>query len=163
LTIPRNDANKLVLNYNNVIPEINERDNWKSLKGFFFNNKPLQVRLLQDMEDPDYNQVFLMPIIQFNNIYDGVNLGMRVYNKTILRKLLNYKFEPQYSLKSRTITGSAFVSMSHQLENSSLYSINYGIGASYVSYAPNLFATQITPSLSFMFRENDDFRSNRKQ
>lgn len=163
LTIPRNDANKLVLNYNNVIPEINERDNWKSLKGFFFNNKPLQFRLFKDMEDPNYNQVFLMPIVQFNNIYDGVNLGLKVYNKTILRKILNYKFEPQYSLKSRTITGSAFVSMTHQLENISLYSISYGIGSSYVSYAPNLFARQITPSLSFMFRENNDFRSNKKQ
>lgn len=163
-TIPRNEANKLVLNYNNVIPEINERDNWKSLKGFFFNNKPLQFRLFKDMEDPNYNQVFLMPILQFNNIYDGVNLGVKMYNKTILRKLFNYKFEPQYSLKSRTITGSAFVSMSHHLENtSSLYSINYGIGTAYVSYAPDLFVRQIIPSLSFMFRENNDLRSNKKQ
>ena len=163
LTIPRNGANKLVLNYNNVIPEINERDNWKSLKGFFFNNKPLQFRLFKDMEDPNYNQVFLMPIIQFNNIYDGVNLGMKIYNKTILRKTFNYKFEPQYSLKSRTITGSAFASMTHHFENSNLYAINYGIGTAYTSYAPNLFVRQIIPSLSFQFWENNDLRSNRKQ
>ena len=163
LTIPRNGANKLVLNYNNVIPEINERDNWKSLKGFFFNNKPLQFRLFKDMEDPNYNQVFLMPIIQFNNIYDGVNLGMKIYNKTILRKTFNYKFEPQYSLKSRTITGSAFAAMTHHFENSKLYAINYGIGTAYTSYAPNLFVRQIIPSLSFQFWENNDLRSNRKQ
>ncbi|MBP0902271.1 metalloprotease [Mariniflexile gromovii] len=163
ITIPRNNANKLVLNYNNVIPEINARDNWKSLKGFFFNNKPLQFRLFKDMEDPYYNQVFFMPIVQFNNIYDGLNLGVKAYNKTLLKKAFNYKFEPQYSLKSRTLTGSSFVSMTHQIENRSLYSIYYGIGGAYTSYAPDLFVTQITPSLGFLFRQKDDLRSNKKQ
>lgn len=71
LTIPRNNANKLVLNYEEIAPELNVRDNWKSLKGFFFNNKPLQFRLFKDIEDPNYNQVFIMPILEFNNIYDG--------------------------------------------------------------------------------------------
>ena len=40
ITIPRNNSNKLVLNYDNTIPEYNLRDNWKSLKGAFYNNKP---------------------------------------------------------------------------------------------------------------------------
>jgi hypothetical protein len=163
ITIPRNDANKLVLNYNNVIPEINERDNWKSLKGFFFNNKPLQFRVFQDIEDPYYNQVFFMPIAEFNNIYDGFTLGLRIYNKTVLRKLFNYRFEPQYSLKSRTLTGSGFVAMTHYLENSDLYAINYGLSAGYSSYAENLFVRQISPSLVFLFREENDFRSNKKE
>ncbi|WP_299554197.1 metalloprotease [Seonamhaeicola sp.] len=163
LTIPRNDANKLVLNYNKVIPEINIRDNWKSLKGFFFNNKPLQFRLFQDIEDPHYNQVFFMPVVEFNNIYDGLTLGTRVYNKTVLRKLFNYRIEPQYALKSKTFTGSGFVSNSHYFENSDLYNVIYGIGAGYSSYAEDLFVTQITPTISFLFREDNDFRSNKRQ
>ncbi|HEX9601281.1 MAG TPA: metalloprotease, partial [Mariniflexile sp.] len=163
ITIPRNDANKLVLNYNSVIPEINARDNWKSLKGFFFNNKPLQFRLFQDIEDPYYNQVFFMPIAEFNNIYDGFTLGLRIYNKTVLRKLFNYRIEPQYSLKSRTLTGSSFVSMTHYLENTDLYAISYGMSGGYVSYAENLFVRQLSPSLLFLFRRKDDFRSNKKE
>lgn len=82
-TIPRKDINKLVLNYDNTIPEFNLRDNWKSLKGFFFNNKPLQLRLFQDVEDPYYNQVFVMPILEFRNIYDGVTVGGNFNNKTL--------------------------------------------------------------------------------
>ncbi len=163
ITIPRNDANKLVLNYNSIIPEINARNNWKSLKGFFFNNKPLQFRLFQDIEDPYYNQVFFMPIAEFNNIYDGFTLGLRIYNKTVLRKLFNYRIEPQYSLKSRTVTGSAFVSMTHYLENTDLYAISYGMSGGYVSYAENLFVRQLSPSLMFLFRRKDDFRSNKKE
>lgn len=163
ITIPRDSANKLVLNYNKIIPETNLRDNWKSLKGFFFNNKPLQFRLFQDIEDPYYNQVFFMPVAEFNNIYDGLTLGFRTYNKTLLRKRLNYKIEPKYSLKSKSLTGSATISMTHYLENNNLYAINYGIGTGYSSYAENLFVRQISPSLSFFFREDNDFRSNKRQ
>lgn len=163
ITIPRNDANKLVLNYENIIPEINSRDNWKSLKGFFFNNKPLQFRLFKDIEDPNYNQVFFMPIIEYNNIYDGLALGIKTYNKTLLRKHFNYKIEPKYSLKSKSITGRVNIYNIHDFENTDLYSLNYGIRSSYDSYAPNLFVRQITPYLSFFFREDEDFRSNKRK
>ncbi|WP_282135794.1 metalloprotease [Seonamhaeicola maritimus] len=163
ITIPKDDATELVLNYNKVIPEINIRDNWKSLKGFFFNNKPFQFRVFQDIEDPHYNQVFFMPVAEFNNIYDGLTFGTRVYNKTVLRKLFNYRIEPQYALKSKTFTGSGVVSNTHYFENSNLYNLSYGIGAAYSSYAEDLFVRQITPSISFLFREDNDFRSNKRQ
>lgn len=163
ITIPRDSANKLVLNYENVIPEINLRDNWKSLKGFFFNNKPLQFRLFQDIEDPHYNQVFLMPIAEFNNIYDGITLGARIYNKALLRRRFNYKLTPKYSLNSKSLTGGVSASMTHYLENRNLFNVTYGIRTSYNSYAENLFVRQIIPSVSFAFREDDDFRSNKRQ
>jgi len=162
ITLPRHGANKLVLNYDNTIPEINQRDNWKSLKGFFFNNKPLQFRLFKDIEDPYYNQVFLMPIAEFNNIYDGITLGAKAYNTTVLRKLFNYKITPVYSFGSKSLTGSAAISKTHYFQNSDLYYLNYGIVGGYSSYAEDLFVTQITPSLTFMFRENDDLRSNKR-
>ncbi|MCB0446136.1 MAG: metalloprotease [Gelidibacter sp.] len=160
LTIAREDANKLVLNYDNSIPEYNLRDNWKSLKGFFFNNKPLQFRLLKDVEDPNYSQVFFMPIVEFNNIYDGVLLGMKMYNKTLLRKNLSYKISPQYATKSKTLTGGTSIIYQHNIENQDLYSIRYGIGFGYSSFAENAFVTKITPSLAFDFRNDKDFRSN---
>lgn len=161
LTIPRKNANKLVLNYDNVLPEINLRDNWKSLRGFLFNNKPLQFRLFKDVEDPYYNQVFFMPIVEYRNIYDGLNLGAKMYNKTLLRKRLNYRFTPQYSTTSKTITGSSTISYTHNLENNNLYNITYGIGASYASFGPHAFVTKIMPSLSLSFRNDNDFRSNK--
>lgn len=160
ITIATTDVNKLVLNYDNSIPEYNLRDNWNSLKGFFFNNKPLQFRLFQDVEDPYYNQVFVMPLIEFNNIYDGLTLGAKFYNKTLLRKNLNYKLSPQYATKSKTFTGGGNVSYSHNIEGQNLYDISYGLGVGYSSFAENAFVTKITPSLSFRFRNDKDFRSN---
>ncbi|MCB4797936.1 gluzincin family metallopeptidase [Neotamlana laminarinivorans] len=161
LTIPRNNATKLVLNYNNKIPEINLRDNWKSLKGL--SNKPLQFRLFQDIEDPNYSQVFFMPIVEFDNIYDGFTLGLKAYNKTVLRKLFNYKIQPQYAFKSKSLTGSLSLSKTHYFQNKNLYYMTYGVGSSYTSYAEDLFARKITPSITFGFREDDDFRSNKRK
>jgi hypothetical protein len=163
ITIPRNTANKLVLNYKKIIPEVNLRDNWKSLKGFFFNNKPLQFRFFKDIENPNYNQVFFMPTAEFNNIYDGITVGVKTYNKTLLRKHFNYKIEPRYAFKSKSLTGAISASITHHIENSNLYFINYGIRGNYTSYAENLFVKKIIPSLTFQFRDDNDFRSNTRK
>ncbi|MEM9679304.1 MAG: metalloprotease, partial [Bacteroidota bacterium] len=134
---------------------------WKSLKGFFFNNKPFQFRLFKDIEDPYYNQVFLMPLVEFKNIYDGLTLGTKIYNKTILRKRLNYRFSPQYALNSKSLTGSASVFYTHNIENSNLFDITYGLSVGYQSFAEDAFFTRIRPSLTFSFRDDDDFRADR--
>ncbi|WP_298902984.1 metalloprotease [uncultured Psychroserpens sp.] len=163
LTIPRDSTNKLVLNYDNTIPEFNLRDNYKSLKGFFFNNKPFQFRLIKDVEDPNYNQVFIMPQVEFRNIYDGLTLGAKFYNKTVLRKKLNYKISPVYATKSKSITGSSNIFYTHFLEDTDLYNITYGIFAKYNSFAEDSFVTILTPSLTLFFRDNNDFRSDKSK
>ncbi|GFZ76332.1 hypothetical protein GCM10011531_01790 [Aquaticitalea lipolytica] len=161
ITIPRDSINRLVLNYDNTIPEYNLRDNWKSLKGFFFNNKPLQFRLIKDFEDPNYNQVFIMPLVQFNNIYDGLTLGAKLYNKSMLRKPFYYKIAPVYATKSKTLTGSTTIAYTQDFENQNLFNINYSLFAGYSSFAENAFVTSITPSISFSFRDDKNFRSNK--
>ena len=162
ITIPKGETNKLALNYNNIAPEFNLRDNWKSLKGLFFNNKPLQFKLFEDVENPYYNQIFLIPVGEFNNIYDGLTLGVKLFNTTLLRKKLFYKIEPKYSLKSKSLTGSVAAAFTHNLDHSNLYRINYGVRAGYQSFAEDLFVKQLTPSLRFDFRQKNDFRSNKR-
>lgn len=161
LTIPRNDATKLVLNYDNTIPEYNLRDNWKSLKGWFFNNKPLQIRLFKDIEDPNYDQVFFMPLVEFKNIYDGFTLGTKVYNKTLLMKNFTYRLMPKYSFNSDAITGNATALYTQHIEDKNLHLITYGLIGAYSSFAKNAFVTKISPSVSFYFRDNSNFRSNK--
>ncbi|MGB7393046.1 MAG: metalloprotease, partial [Pricia sp.] len=69
VTIPKNGEKRLVLNYDQKIPEFNQRDNWKSLGGFFSGNRKLKFTFFQDSENPYYNQVFYVPEISFN-LYD---------------------------------------------------------------------------------------------
>nr|WP_321222574.1 metalloprotease [uncultured Psychroserpens sp.] len=163
LTLPKNSTEKLALNYDNTIPEFNLRDNYKSLKGFLFNNKPFQFRLIKDVEDPYYNQIFLMPLVEFNNIYDGLTLGAKFYNKTVLRKRLNYRFSPQYATKSKSFTGGGSVFYTHLIEDMDLFNVSYGMTLKYNSFAEDSFVTIFTPSVSFNFRDDSNFRSDKSK
>ncbi len=162
ITIPRDEGNKLVLNYDNTIPEFNNRNNWKSLRGFLFNNKPLQFRLFKDIEDPNYNQVFFMPEFDYN-FYDGFSPGLKLYNKTVLSKRFLYNFSPKYAIKSKQLIGSGSVQYNFRPQNQDLYRTRIGVAGQYANYAPDLSFTKFTPFINFSFRNPDDLRDNKKR
>ncbi len=159
VTVPKKDIRKLVLNYEKTIPEYNQRNNYKAVKGLF--NRPFQFRLFQDVGDSRYNQVFFMPEFQYN-LYDGFVVGPKVYNKTVLPKGFHYKVTPQIGLKSNTIIGSGSLVYTQNLDKESLYSMRYGFAGSYFSYDRDLFYRRYTPFMTFAFR-NKDLRNNEKQ
>lgn len=159
VTIAAADIRKLALNYEHVIPEYNLRNNYKKVKGIL--NRPLQFRIFQDIEDPHYNQLFFMPIFEYN-LYDGISAGLKLYNKTVLPKGVHYKFEPQFGFRSKNLIGSGSIVYNHRLDTENLYSMRYGFSGSYYSYDQDLFYKKFTPFITFSFREND-LRDNKKQ
>src|SRR5690606_15875957 len=64
VTIPRKNIERLALNYEAVIPEVNQRNNYHRVTTLL--HKPIQFRLLEDIEDPRYSQLFFMPEFSFN-------------------------------------------------------------------------------------------------
>src|SRR5699024_11087107 len=132
ITIPKQDITKLALNYKGIIPEINQRNNSKNLRGLF--NKPLQLRLIKDVEDPHYTQFFLMPEFAYN-LYDGFTMGTRISNQAILRKRFTYHITPQYGFRSRALVGKLAFSYNQQFRNQNLSNIVYGLSANRFSYA----------------------------
>lgn len=159
ITIPSKDIRKLAVNYEGTIPEYNRRNNFKSVNGLL--NKPIQLRLFQDVEDPNYTQFFFIPVFKYN-LYDGLSTGMRIYNKTLLPKAFNYDLEPQFGLGSKTIVGSASVSYRQQMDEENLYAMRYGFSGNYYSYDRGLFYKRFSPYMTFSFR-NPDLRKNEKQ
>src|SRR5690606_30450648 len=149
----KNNGTKVVLNKDLVIPEYNLRDNTKSLTNSIF-NRPLQFRLIKDIEDPAYNQVFFMPIVEFNNIYDGIGLGVKAYNKTVLKRPFYYEVAPQYGTKSNSLTGSITLEYKQYIYNhSDIFRINYGVSASYEGYAEDLSVRKLARGVSFLVRD----------
>ncbi len=159
ITLPSKDIRKIALNYEGVIPEFNQRNNYKKVKGFL--NKPVQFRLFKDVEDPKYHQIFIMPEYGFN-VYDGLALGPKLYNKTILPKTFQYRLEPLWAFRSKTIVGSGSLIYNKRPEFSSLYKIKAGISGSYFSYDEGLFFKRISPFVIFSFRDKNNLRNNKK-
>lgn len=160
LMVPKENVRKLALNHEGLIPEFNRRNNYKSLKGIL--NKPLQFRLLQDVEDPEYNQLFFMPEVQYN-LYDGLIMGVKVNTKTFLPKRLSYKLIPQYGFRSQTIIGKGSISYTSLEDNGSHYSTRYGLSGNTFSYNEGLFYRRLSPFVVFAFRDNSDLRKNKRQ
>ena len=161
VTIPRNREQRLVLNYDQKIPEINQRDNWKSLRGFFSSNRKLKFQFFKDTEDPYYNQIFYVPIFGFN-IYDGLTLGMRFTNKTLLERPFIWDISPSYGLREKALVGSAKFTYRNYHAKSGYYVTNYGLRGNTFHFQENSRYSTITPSVSFGWRPDDLISNKRK-
>lgn len=161
VTIPRNEEQRLVLNYDHKIPEFNERDNWKSLRGFLSGNKKIKFTFFKDTENPYYNQVFYVPVVNFN-IYDGWTPGLRLSNKSFLERPFIFDFAPSYSFREKALTGFGKFTYRQYLKKSGLYVLNYRLGGSTSHFNVNSRVTSFTPSFSLGWRP-DDLLSNKRQ
>jgi len=161
VSVPRMDEQRLVLNYDQKIPEFNQRDNWKSLGGFLSSNKKLKFQFLKDAEDPYYNQVFYVPVLQFN-IYDGWSPGLRIYNKTLLERPFVYDFSPSYATRDKSFVGAGRLSYRQYHRKSGHYVTNYSLSGSTRHFQVNSRYSTITPSLTFGWRPSNLISNKRK-
>lgn len=160
IKIPRLDAERLALNNDGIIPEVNRRNNYKGVSKLF--NKPIQLRLLEDVEDPKYNQMFVMPEFRYN-LYDGVSIGPKLYNGTFLPRQFNYKISPKYGLNNGALIGSASVNYTSWQYNEDLFAVQVGANGSRFSYDFDLFYNRYSAFLSLLYRDNAYRRSNQRQ
>ena len=160
-TFERKNVDKLVLNYENEIPEFNRRNNFKKIDGFFPNNKPLKLTFLKDLENPNYNQLLFAPTINFN-LYDGIRLGMRFFNSTILARPFVFDIEPSIATKNKAFTGNASFTLNQFIRDGNLYNIRYGLYGSSSQYAPDAKFYKFNPVISFNWRDKD-YRANARQ
>jgi len=161
VTIPRQGETRLVLNYDQKIPEFNQRDNWKTLSGFFSSNKKLKFQFLKDSENPYYNQIFYMPVVGFN-VYDGLSPGLRFTNKTLLERPFVFDVAPSYALLERSLVGHGRFNYRQYHRKSGMYVTNYSLGGSTYHFQNNSRYSTLTPSIGFGWRP-DNLISNKKQ
>src|SRR5690606_5511066 len=92
---------------------------------------------------------------------DGISIGPKLYNKTILNRNFNYKISPKYGLTSKTLVGSAAISNTHYYQDQTLYALSYGISGNRYSYGYDLFYRKFSPFLGFYYR-NANLRDNER-
>jgi hypothetical protein len=140
------------------LPESNKVNNWRYTKNIF-NLKPLQFNFFRDYASPKRNQVYYIPVINYN-LYDALSIGSRFNNKGLLMQNFIFDLMPQYSSLQKDIVGK--VKMIYRLNNEKksnfLTAINFF--ASSYHFDEKLRYQVIRPSINFYFR-TDDFRSNK--
>ena len=61
---------------------------------------------MKDLEEPHYNQIFYVPEVEFN-AYDGIALGLKLSNRSILNKPFTFSATPMYSSNTGKFVGKA--------------------------------------------------------
>lgn len=153
LTIPKENVNKIVLNDNYAFPEANFRDNYLYTKGLFSNTKKIRFKLVKDVQNPEYNEIFLTPRLTFN-AYDKVLLGLNFKNQGIFDQKFDYSFTPYYSTGTGKLTGSGAIGYSILPPNSFFRSWNFAVSGSYFHYNTNLAYKRFGAGTSINFNKN---------
>ncbi len=139
-----------VLNYENLYPELNTLDNWEKVNRKIF-NKPVKLCFYEDISDPNYNQLFYQPDFNYN-FYNGLILGVKLHNKPVIKRNLEFKISPYYATKSRSLVGNFSVRYRQFFEKTRIHNTTYGIAGGTSDFAPNLSFKSLIPFASINFK-----------
>jgi hypothetical protein len=105
ITVPCSDCDKVMIDANEIVPDINRKNNQMRVNGAFRKVETIQPRFVAYYENPYKTQFALAPTMGWNS-YDGYMLGFAVYNDLMPKNKFSYMLMPMWAFGSRTITGS---------------------------------------------------------
>lgn len=150
VAIPKGDFDRVALNFENSYPEFNSLDNWKKI-GKKLLGKPIRFKLFKDIDDPYYHQLYIQPQIKYN-FYDGLLLGLKMHNKPILKRNLQFTLTPLYGTKSASLNGSFSTRYTQYFEDSKINRIIYSVFGSNLHYTEDLSYNSFSQSVTMQFQ-----------
>ncbi|MFC2176611.1 M1 family metallopeptidase, partial [Bacteroidota bacterium] len=116
ITLNCADCDKVVIDAEEITPDINRKNNTIRVNGIFRKTEPLQPRLIAYYENPYRSQFAAAPILGWNN-YDGFMLGAAVYNNLLPVNKFDYTLMPMYAFRTNTVTGYARLAYTFHQKN----------------------------------------------
>lgn len=148
--IPRPEVKKILVNDEYMFPESNFRDNYLYTKGLFSNTKKIRLKLLRDIPNPEYNEIYIEPKLTFN-AYDKVLLGIGFKNKSLFEQPFLYSIAPYFSTGTNSFTGSASATYTFRPPDAFFSSWQVGLSGSYFHYDHNLAYKKLSVSSQLNF------------
>ncbi|WP_231433763.1 MULTISPECIES: aminopeptidase [unclassified Chryseobacterium] len=152
--IPAEDIYKITLNNGYIFPEPNYRDNYLYTKGIFSNSKKIKFKLIKDIPNPEFNEIYLNPRIRFSNAYDKFLLGMNFRNESLFDQKFAYSLTPYYSTGTGKMVGTGGVSYSILPAESFIRALTLGVSAAQFHYDYELAYSRASASAGISFQKN---------
>jgi hypothetical protein len=153
-SIPASDIHKITLNDDYIFPESKYRDNFLYAKGFFSNTKKIKLKLIKDIPNPEFNEIYISPRVRFSNTYDKFLIGLNFKNQSFFDQKFLYSLTPTYSTGTGKLTGSGAVTYSFLPAESIIRSLTFGISGSYFHYDYDLAYRKASLFSTINFRKN---------
>lgn len=119
LEFPPSDIDYFMIDANQIIPEINRKNNFLKTKGVFKKTHPFQFNFIGKIDDPNYVQLNYLPVLGYNQ-YNKFMLGCAIYNYSLLQKPFEFSIAPMYAFGSKTPVGYADFT-NHFIQHNSLF------------------------------------------
>jgi hypothetical protein len=104
ITIKLPQADRIILDAENYLPQINTRNGFARTSGIFKTKNPIKFQFLGSIEHPVKRQIFYTPIVGWNN-YNKLMVGAAFYNNTLPQKRFEYLIAPMYSFGTNREAG----------------------------------------------------------
>lgn len=104
ITIPKQDADKIVLDATQDMPTVNRKDDQSKTAGLLKKTEPLKFKFLGSFENPKESQVYCSPAFGWN-AQDQFMLGAAFYNTAIPERKLEWLVAPMYAFGSNNLVG----------------------------------------------------------
>ncbi|WP_228446358.1 aminopeptidase [Chryseobacterium sp. 18068] len=154
VSLPSQDIYKITLNNDYIFPEANYRDNFLYTKGLFSNAKKIKFKLIKDIPNPEFNEIYLNPRIRFTNTYDKFLIGVNFKNQSLFDQKFLYSLTPSFSTGTGKMTGSGSVSYSFLPAESVIQRLTFGVSGSYFHYDYDLAYQKNSLYSNISFRKN---------
>jgi len=141
-----NNYNKIRIDANGEMPEINRNNNIIRTKGIFKKVEPIKMQFIGSLYHPEKTQVFFRPIINYN-IYNKHSIGLKMYNHVLPKGGFSYKLSPLFSTGTKDMNGEIDLSFKKFSQNAKYHSIKFNINARQYLYDYNKEYTRIMPRL----------------
>lgn len=153
--LPEVDFDKVVINPEIYVPELNYRNNYYFLKRSNL-TKPLSVRPVFKYEQPDRWQLLLTPLLAANR-YDGFMGGIGFTNSLLPPQKFNFLLAPMYAFGSEELVGTGKIRMQHFIESEERWNrITYGVSGRRFNYGrangQDLNYAKISPYIRYQFQ-----------
>lgn len=104
ITIPKNDADRILLDASQDMPTVNRKDDQSRTSGLFKKTEPLKFKFLGSFENPKESQIYYAPALGWN-AQDKFMLGAAFYNTAIPERKLEWLVAPMYAFGSNKLVG----------------------------------------------------------
>ena len=150
LSFDQTQVDKIVLNPNQLVLEVNTNNNNICLNNSFA-KRDKKLRLFEDIPSSHYATTYIAPSLTYN-AYDGVLMGMVIHNGLTLRQPTTVFFSPQYGNKEMSLSGSFSIRHRSYFQKKKLTNISYGFGIESFHFNSDQRYYRFNPQINATFR-----------
>jgi hypothetical protein len=156
-----NDCDKIIIDPNNDMPDVNRINNSICTKGLFKKTDPFRIEFLGKVNYPVKNTIYFAPAVGYN-YHNGWMGGLAIHNYFLPKRSFEFALVPMYGFKNQQLAGIGNLNYTIQMNSGLIKNVVIGVDARRFAFDSNEGKStqtsnfeKISPYLLFNIRNNE--------